>query len=55
MSEPDPLVIASCPKLTPLQDSSFGATTQKLLEVVAAYYKCREAALSAAKARQGRK
>ena len=41
-----PLVIANCPKLTPLTDPSFGATTTKLIEVAGIYYRCREAALS---------
>jgi hypothetical protein len=39
-----PLVTASCPKLTPLLDDSFGATTLKLLEVTHTYYECRRAA-----------
>ena len=42
---PDPLVIASCPDLTPLSDKSFGATTEKLVEVAGIYYECRAAAL----------
>lgn len=42
----NPLVKANCPKLTPLVDDSFGATTLKLVEVAGIYYRCREAALS---------
>lgn len=41
---PSPLVIASCPKLTPLNDNTFGATTLKLANVVHQYYECRRAA-----------
>lgn len=41
-----PLVLASCPELTPMADDSFGATTRKLLEVAETYWKCRAAALS---------
>jgi hypothetical protein len=41
-----PLPVVSCPPLTPLADSTFAATTEKLLEVVAIYYECRAAALS---------
>lgn len=41
---PSPLVVASCPKLTPLLDPSFGATTEKLVEVAGIYYECRAAA-----------
>lgn len=40
-----PLVEASCPPLAPLTDSSFGATTLKLIEVAGQYRECREAAL----------
>jgi hypothetical protein len=42
--EISPLVTASCPKLTPLVDDSFGATVQKLTEVAGIYYECRAAA-----------
>jgi hypothetical protein len=42
--EVSPLVIASCPKLTPLVDDSFGATAQKLTEIAGIYYECRAAA-----------
>ena len=45
LPHPEPLVIASCPDLTPLADKSFGATTEKLVEVVGIYYECRAAAL----------
>ena len=38
-------MIAACPELTPLQDGSFGATTEKLLEVTGIYRGCRAAAL----------
>ena len=44
-SGPSPLVLASCPELTPLADSTFGATTEKLLQVAGQYRECREAAL----------
>ena len=44
--EPKPLVIASCPELTPLSDDTFGATVQKLITVTAQYYECRTAALA---------
>lgn len=42
---PDPLVVASCPDLTPLEDDTFGATTRKLVEVAGLYHQCRAAAL----------
>ena len=42
---PSPLVLASCPPLTPLADPSFGATTLKLVEVAGQYRECRAAAL----------
>lgn len=42
---PSPLVIASCPELTPLSNDTFGATALKLIEVAGQYYKCRAAAL----------
>lgn len=41
---PSPLVVASCPKLTPLRDDTFAATTEKLVEVAGIYYACRAAA-----------
>lgn len=40
----NPLIEASCPPLTPLDDPSFGATTRKLVEVAGIYYRCRAAA-----------
>ena len=40
------MVIALCPELTPLTDTSFGATTLKLVEVAGMYRICREAALA---------
>ena len=43
--EPNPLLKASCPDLTPMTDDSFGATTLKLIEVSGIYYRCRSAAL----------
>lgn len=43
----DPLVIASCPELTPLTDPSFGATTLKLISLAGTYNECRCAALPA--------
>lgn len=42
--EPSGLVLASCPRLTPLRSNSFGATTEKLVEVSQIYYECRAAA-----------
>lgn len=44
-----PLAIALCPELTPLNDTSFGATTNKLVEVAGIYHECRTAALAEAK------
>jgi len=44
-SSPSPLVVVSCPPLTPLADPSFGATTLKLIEVAGQYRECRAAAL----------
>ena len=41
----DPLVVASCPTLTPLADATFGATTLKLIEVAGQYHQCRCAAM----------
>ena len=43
---PTPLVVSSCPKLTPLSDPSFGATANKLVEVANQYRDCREAAMA---------
>lgn len=43
---PSPLVVASCPDLTPLSDPSFGATTLKLIDVAGQYRKCQRAALA---------
>lgn len=43
--KPSPLVVASCPVLTPLSEPTFGATTAKLVEVAGQYYLCRAAAL----------
>lgn len=43
---PSPLVVASCPDLTPLDDPSFGATTLKLIDVAGQYRKCQRAALA---------
>jgi hypothetical protein len=39
-------VVASCPKLSPLSDDTFGITTLKLIEVAGQYRECREAALA---------
>ena len=44
MPGPSPLVVASCPPLTPMQDDSFGAVTSKVVEVSGIYYGCRAAA-----------
>lgn len=41
-----PLVVASCPELTPLIDNTFGATVSKLAEVAGIYNECRQAALA---------
>lgn len=41
---PSPLVVASCPTITPLSDDTFGAVTAKVVEVAAIYYECRAAA-----------
>jgi hypothetical protein len=41
-------VVAACPPLTALSDETFGATTEKLIEVVGLYRQCRAAALGAA-------
>jgi len=43
---PNPLLEASCPELTPLTESSYAATSTKLLEVATRYRQCREAALA---------
>lgn len=42
-ADPSPLQIAACPRLTPLDDDSFGATTRKLIEVATIYRECRVA------------
>lgn len=42
----NPLVVANCPKLAPLSDDSFGATTAKLVDVSQQYNECRAAALA---------
>ena len=41
---PSLLVVASCPKLTPLTDDTFGGVVAKLTEVAGLYYECRAAA-----------
>lgn len=43
------LVKVACPQLTPLSDSSFGATTAKLVEIAGQYNICRTAALAGVK------
>ncbi len=43
-----PLLVVSCPSLSPLTDDSFGATTIKLVEVSQQYNECRDAALAEA-------
>jgi hypothetical protein len=41
--------VASCPEvLPPLSDDSFGATVNKLIEVIGVYRECRAAALGGA-------
>lgn len=44
---PSPLVVASCPKLTPLLGPTFAETTLKLIEIAGLYRECRAAALGA--------
>lgn len=44
--KPSPLVVSSCPVLTPLSDDSMGALLAKLVEVSNTYRDCREAALA---------
>ncbi|MNR67924.1 hypothetical protein D3C85_1921700 [compost metagenome] len=39
-------MVSSCPKLSELNDPSFGATVLKLAEVAGQYNECREAALA---------
>ena len=39
----DALIIASCPALTPLEDSTFGSHVLKLQEVAGQYRACRTA------------
>lgn len=41
----NPLIQASCPKLVKLNDRTFEATTEKLIEVAGQYNKCRAGAL----------
>lgn len=47
LAGPSPLILASCPPLTPLPEGAdtFGDTTIKLVEVSAQYRKCRTAVL----------
>lgn len=45
-SGPSPLVIVSCPELSPLTDSAMGALLSKLVEVANQYRECRAAALA---------
>ena len=47
LAGPNPLVVASCPPLSPLapEQDTFGDTTLKLVEVAGQYRKCRAAAL----------
>ena len=42
-ANPSPLVVASCPPPAPLLDPSFGATTEKLIELATLYRQCRAA------------
>lgn len=44
------VVSLQCPRLAPLDDPSFGATTLKLIEVAGVYNACRCAALKAPEA-----
>lgn len=48
-TQPSPLVVANCPKLTALPDDTFGASVSKLVEISGIYYKCRAAALAGLK------
>jgi len=41
---PSPLAVASCPRLSPLADDTFAATTEKLVQVAGQYRQCRAAA-----------
>ena len=41
----EPLVIASCPNLTPQTDPSFGGTILKLQDVAGQYKECQKACL----------
>lgn len=43
---PPAQILAQCPPLTPLADNTFGATSDKLVEVAGRYYRCRAAALA---------
>jgi hypothetical protein len=45
-SEPNPLVIANCPKLAPLPDGSMASVVLKLSETASQYNLCRKAALN---------
>lgn len=46
---PDPLVVASCPELTPLENGGLATISLKLGEVVGIYTECRTAALAGKK------
>lgn len=48
-TESNPLVISSCPVLTPLASDTMGGLLDKLVEVSGQYYECREAALGGKK------
>jgi len=43
--KPEPLVVVTCAVPTPPADDSFGATTDKLVEVVGQYKQCRAACM----------
>jgi hypothetical protein len=52
---PSPLVVASCPELTPMADGAdMGTMLDKLTEVAGTYYVCREAALGGKGERKGK-
>lgn len=42
----DALIVASCPTLTPLEDSTFGGHILKLQEVGGLYNECRKACVT---------
>lgn len=45
----NPVIVASCPQLTPPSDDTFGATTYSLTTTVGQYRECRAACLGGKK------